>query len=103
MTTHLLFSLNQDRTMQVFQAVKNEISDVYRQQHFSLESMPEREDELVSRNKYFLSFGIIPIWFPKGSYYYIEQILRLARNELQYRGHEPGAKRNYKGQVLGNE
>lgn len=97
-TSNLLFlgcSLNQDRTMQVFQAVKDEIGDVDRPPHFSLESMPESEDQLVERNKYLLSFGITPIWFPKGSYDYIEQILRLARNELRYRGHEPGAKRNY--------
>lgn len=92
-TSSLLFlgcSLNHDRTMQVFQAVKNEIGDVDRPQHFSLESMPESEEKLVERNNYLLSFGITPIWFPKGSYDYIEQILRLARNEMRYRGHEPG-------------
>jgi NAD-dependent SIR2 family protein deacetylase len=101
-TSSLLFlgcSLNQDRTMQVFQAVKDEIGDVDRPQHFSLESMPESEEKLVERNKYLLSFGITPIWFPKGSYDYIEQILRLAINEMRYRGHEPGTKRNYEEHV----
>lgn len=95
-TSNLLFlgcSLNQDRTMQVFQAVKDKIGDVDRPQHFSLESMPESEEELVQRNTYLLSFGITPIWFPHKSYDYIEQILRLSRNELRYRGCEPGEKR----------
>ncbi len=92
-TSNLLFlgcSLNHDRTMQVFQAVKDEIGDVDRPQHFSLESSPDSEVELSIRNNYLLSFGITPIWFPKGCYVYIEQILRLAGNELRYRGHLPG-------------
>ena len=95
-TSNLLFlgcSLNHDRTMQVFQAVKDVIGDIDRPQHFSLESMPENEDELTKRNAYLLSFGITPIWFPNRSYDYIEQILRLSRNELRYRGCIPGEKR----------
>ncbi len=95
-TSNLLFigcSLNHDRTMQVFQAIKKEIGDVDRPPHFSLESAPDTEEELSKRNAYLLSFGITPIWFPKGSYDYIEQILRLAINELRYRGYEPGGKR----------
>ena len=96
--SNLLFlgcSLNRDRTMQVFQAVKDQLGDkdIDRKQHFSLESMPDNEGELSSRNAYLLGFGITPIWFPKGSYDYIEQILRLARNELRYAGYEPGEKR----------
>jgi len=97
-TGNLLFlgcSLYQDRTMQVFQAVKDQIGDIDRPPHFSLESMPDTEEELIKRNAYLLSFGITPIWFPKESYEYVEQILRLARNELRYRGCEPGKKRKY--------
>lgn len=95
-TSNLLFlgcSLNRDRTMEVFQAVKDEMGDTDRPQHFSLESMPDTEEELTKRNGYLLSFGITPIWFPKDSYDYIEQILRLARNEMRYRGHVPGVKK----------
>lgn len=95
-TSNLLFlgcSLNQDRTMQVFQAVKDKIGDIDRPQHFSLESMPENTTELSERNAYLLSFGITPIWFPNKNYDYIEQILRLSRNEMRYRGCEPGEKR----------
>lgn len=96
-TSSLLFlgcSLNQDRTMQVFQAVKDQMGDTDRPQHFSLESAPATEAELVHRNAYLLSFGITPIWFPNRSYEYIEQILRLARNEMRYRGHHLTNKKN---------
>jgi hypothetical protein len=99
-TSSLLFlgcSLNRDRTMEVFQAVKDalriEKKDVDIPPHFSLESIPETEAELVARNAYLLKYGITPIWFPTGSYEYVEQILRLARNEMKYRGHLPGAKK----------
>ncbi|MEO7049005.1 MAG: hypothetical protein ABI091_27120, partial [Ferruginibacter sp.] len=95
-TSSLLFlgsSLNRDRTMEVFQAVKDTLGDIDRPPHFSLESMPDYEAELTSRNAYLLSFGITPIWFPNGSYDYIEQILRLAKNEMRYRGSVPGLKR----------
>lgn len=95
-TSSLLFlgsSLNRDRTMEVFQAVKTQIGDTDIFQHFSLESMPETEDEVINRNAYLLRFGITPIWFPKGGYDYIEQILRLAKNEMRYRGFVPGFKK----------
>ena len=95
-TSNLFFlgcSLNQDRTMQVFQAVKDEMGDIDRPQHFSLESLPETEAEITERNAYLLSFGITPIWFPKGCYDFIEQILRLAKNELGYRGQSPHEKK----------
>lgn len=98
-TSNLLFlgcSLNRDRTMEVFQAVKDELEkngDFDRPPHFSLESMPETEEELIKRNGYLLKFGITPIWFPKGSYEYIEQILKLVRNEMRYRGKIPGKNR----------
>jgi len=55
--------------------------------------MPETEAELADRNAYLLRFGITPIWFPKGSYDYIEQILRLARNEMRYRGNVSGIRK----------
>lgn len=89
-TSSLLFlgcSLNHDRTMQVFKAVKDEMGDKDRPQHFSFESMPEDEEELSKRNAYLLNFGITPIWFPFQCYEYVEQILRLARNELRYKGY----------------
>jgi hypothetical protein len=87
-TKSLLFlgcSLNRDRTMEVFKAAKDANSDeVF--SHFSLEAMPETKKELEARNNYLSGFGISAIWFPKGSYEYIEKILQLAKSELIYRG-----------------
>lgn len=92
-TSSLLFlgcSLNHDRTMQVFEAVKTDMDkdDLDRPLHFSLEAMPENEETLSERNAYLLRYGITPIWFPKGAYDYIEQILRCARNETRYNGYQ---------------
>lgn len=78
-------SLNNDRTIQVFKAVKDELGDGERPEHFSIEQAPENEVDLVTRNAELLDLGIVPIWFPKGEYDKVEAILRHARNELNYR------------------
>lgn len=102
-TSSLLFigcSLNNDRTIQVFKAVKDAIGDGDRPEHFSIEQAPETIAELVARNAELLDLGIVPIWFPKGDYDKVEAILRHARNELKYsesknpRGGPPRRKKN---------
>jgi NAD-dependent SIR2 family protein deacetylase len=89
-TSNLLFigcSLNNDRTIQVFKAVKEEqrakgVIDL--PQHFSIEQAPENLAELATRNAELLKLGITPIWFPKGEYGKVENILRHAYNEQKY-------------------
>jgi NAD-dependent SIR2 family protein deacetylase len=82
-------SLNKDRTMQVFQAVKDQIGDADRHQHFSIEQAPEDEKKLVARNAQLARTGITAIWFQKARFDYVESMLRLAKNELRYRGVMP--------------
>jgi hypothetical protein len=77
-------SLNNDRTIRVFKAVKDAIGDGDRPEHFSIEQAPETEAELVTRNEELLKLGIVPIWYPKGEYDKVEAILRQARCELKY-------------------
>lgn len=86
-------SLNNDRTVQVYRAIKQKVGDIVIPQHFTIEQAPENEQELVDRNAYLLGLGITGIWFEKGQYECIEGMLRLARNELRYRGGLPGTAR----------
>jgi len=86
-------SLNNDRTIQVFRAVKKSIGDADTPQHFSIEQAPEDEQELVDRNAHLARLGITAIWFEKDRFDYVENMLRLAQNELRYRGLMPGAKK----------
>ncbi len=98
-TSSLLFlgcSLNKDRTIQVFKAVKLAIGDAMTPQHFSIEQAPENEQEIVVRNAHLASLGITPIWFEKGCFDYVESILRLAKNELRYRGVKYCGEKNLK-------
>ncbi|TPL96422.1 hypothetical protein FJ960_26145 [Mesorhizobium sp. B2-3-11] len=80
-------SLNQDRTVRVFEAIKTKARDDLADlpQHFSIEQCPADEAELIARNEYLLRLGITPIWFPAGEFDFVEGILRLARNELRFR------------------
>lgn len=95
-TSSLLFlgsSLNEDRTVQVFRAIKANLGDEEVPQHFSIEQAPEVEEELVERNAYLKSLGITPIWFERGCFDYVEGVLRQAKNELSHRGVFPGLDR----------
>lgn len=83
-------SLQNDRTVQVFRAVKRKVGDVDIPQHFAIEQAPENEQALSDRNAYLLQLGITGIWFEKGQFEFVEAMLRLARNELRYRGVFPG-------------
>ncbi|TCS02864.1 SIR2 family protein [Caulobacter sp. BK020] len=80
-------SLNQDRTVQVFEAIMNralaESADL--PQHFAIEQLPSDEAALIARNAALLRIGVTPIWFPAGAFEFIEEILRLARNEMHFR------------------
>lgn len=77
-------SLQNDRTIQVFQAVKAASGDVLFPQHFAIEQAPDQLDALIARNSELCRLGITAIWFPKKQYQKIEAILRHARNELNY-------------------
>ena len=79
-------SLHSDRTVQVFRAIKASLGDIEVPTHFSIEPAPETNDALADRNAYLQRLGITAIWFEKGRYEYVENILRLARNEVRYRG-----------------
>jgi hypothetical protein len=87
-------SLNNDRTVQVFRSIKQGIEekfgDIVIPQHFAIEQAPATEEALSERNAYLLRLGITGIWFEKGHFECIEAMLRLARNELRYRGFFPG-------------
>lgn len=78
-------SLNNDRTVQVFRAIKAQTGDEDIPQHFSIEQAPENINELAERNAFLLNLGITAIWFEKGCFDFVESLLRLAKNELRYR------------------
>jgi hypothetical protein len=81
-------SLNNDRTIQVFKAIKEvqkRKGDFDLPEHFSIEQAPVTLTELEDRNAELLKLGITPIWFPQGEYDKVDAILRHARNELNYK------------------
>ena len=79
------YSLNNDRTVQVFPAVTADIGDLDRPEHFSIEQAPDTLDYLLERNSELLRLGITPIWLLKNEYDKVEAILRHAYTELEFR------------------
>lgn len=78
-------SLQNDRTIQVFKAIKASHHGDDLPQHFVVESCPESLEALRSRNAFLAGLGLTGIWFETKRYECVEGILRLARNELAYR------------------
>lgn len=99
-SSNLLFvgcSLNNDRTIQVFQAVKADqmkCRDIDIPEHFSIEQAPESVTGLENRNAELLKLGITPIWYPSGEYEKVEAILRHAQNELNYKQGDKALRRS---------
>ncbi|MCQ8872741.1 SIR2 family protein [Mesorhizobium sp. LMG17149] len=89
-TSSLLFlgcGLNNDRTIDVFKAIKANLTPGgFLPQHFAIEQCPETEAGIVARNAYLAKLGITPIWFQSGQFEFVEDILRMARSEVRYRG-----------------
>lgn len=79
-------SLNNDRTMQVLREIKKKYKHTELPQHFAIDQAPENKNEFVERNEYLQRLGITGIWFEKGMFDSIEEILQLALYELRYRG-----------------
>jgi hypothetical protein len=77
-------SLRNDRTVQVFKAVKEQAGDYAFPQHFAIEQTPESLGDLIARNSELSQLGITAIWYPTGQYDLVDAILCLARNELNY-------------------
>lgn len=78
-------NLRNDRTLQVFQATKTAAGDVMLPSHFSLEQAPEKLADLTARNAELSRLGITAIWYPSEQYEYVDDILRLAKSELNYK------------------
>lgn len=78
-------SLNQDRTVRVFEAIKKATDGADIPQHFAIEQCPRDEAAMRVRNEYLLRLGFTPVWFQPGRFDCVEGILRVARNELRYR------------------
>lgn len=84
---NLLFlgcNLRNDRTLQVFQATKAAAGDELFPQHFSMEQAPAELADLIDRNAELSRLGITAIWYPEKQYQFVDDILRLAKSELNY-------------------
>lgn len=78
-------SLNNDRTVQVFRAVRQQAGDADLKQHFSFEQACDNPEVMATRNAMLESLGITAIWFEKDRFDLVERLLELARDELNHR------------------
>lgn len=78
-------SLRNDRTLHVFKATLDAAGDFNFPPHFAFTQAPDTIKALQARNQELVDLGLAPIWYPAGQHELVEEILRHARNELDYR------------------
>jgi len=78
-------NLRSDRTLQVFRTTKSAAGDTLFPQHFAIEQAPAQLADLTARNAELLQLGITAIWYPEEQYQFVDDILRLAKSELNYK------------------
>jgi hypothetical protein len=94
-------NLRNDRTLQVFQATKTAAGDELFPQHFSIEQAPAQLDDLRVRNAELLRLGITAIWYPEKQYQFVDDILRLAMSELNYKKSQAARAQHFMPSALG--
>lgn len=88
-------NLRNDRTLQVFRATKLAAGDTLLPPHFCLEQVPARLEDLTARNIELLRLGITAIWYPEKQYQFVDDILRLAKSELNFRQSQAGRAKHF--------
>lgn len=88
-------NLRNDRTLQVFHATKVAAGDELFPQHFSVEQAPAQLADLTARNAELLRLGITAIWYPEKQYRFVDDILRLAKSELNYMKSQVGRAQHF--------
>lgn len=91
-------NLRNDRTLQVFRATKLAAGDAWLPPHFCIEQAPARLEDLTARNIELLRLGITAIWYPEKQYQFVDDILRLAKSELNFRQSQAGRARHFMAQ-----
>lgn len=91
-------NLRNDRTLQVFRATKLAAGDTWLPPHFCIEQAPTRLADLTARNIELLRLGITAIWYPEKQYQSVDDILRLAKSELNFRLSQTGRANHFMSQ-----
>ncbi|RDI28258.1 SIR2-like protein [Pseudacidovorax intermedius] len=78
-------NLRNDRTLQVFLATKLAAGDALLPRHFCIDQVPVQLADLTVRNAELARLGITAIWYPEKQYQFVDDILRLAKSELNYK------------------
>ena len=91
-------NLRNDRTLQVFRATKLAAGDAWLPPHFSIEQAPTQLADLTARNIQLAQLGITAIWYPEKQYQFVDDILRLAKSELNFRQSQAGRARHFMSQ-----
>ena len=76
-------SLENDRTMQLFKTIMNQESEIKIPRHYAFLSSPEKSEDLIQKENFLREHSILPIWYPKGKYEILDNMIELLLYEVE--------------------
>ena len=76
-------SLENDRTMQLFKTIIEQEEERKIPRHYAFLSSPEKSEDLIIKEKFLTEHMIFPIWYPKGEYEILDNMIELLLYEVE--------------------
>ena len=76
-------SLENDRTMQLFKSIMEHEDERKIPRHYAFLSSPEKLEDLIEKEKFLTEHMIFPIWYPKGEYEILDNMIELLLYEVE--------------------
>ena len=76
-------SLENDRTMQLFKTIMEQEDERKIPRHYAFLSSPEKSEDLIEKEKFLTEHMIFPIWYPKGEYEILDNMIELLLYEVE--------------------
>ena len=76
-------SLENDRTMQLFKTIMKQEDERKIPRHYAFLSSPEKLEDLIEKEKFLTEHMIFPIWYPKGEYEILDNMIELLLYEVE--------------------
>ena len=76
-------SLENDRTMQLFKSIMEQEDERKIPRHYAFLSSPEKLEDLIEKEKFLTEHMIFPIWYPKGEYEILDNMIELLLYEVE--------------------
>ncbi len=69
--------------MQLFKTIMEQEDERKIPRHYAFLSSPEKSEDLIAKEKFLTEHMIFPIWYPKGEYEILDNMIELLLYEVE--------------------